>query len=104
MRTYANRRLYFVRTGNKILELTELICSTRVAPTRVDVLDDLVGELKLRNIELKVMNRLTPLTNVWQTTLHASGIRLRNAQGWGKPGWTPSKSGRLVASSKAVSH
>jgi len=29
-----------------------------------------------------VMERLTPLKNVWSTSLHASGIRLRNAQDW----------------------
>lgn len=31
-----------------------------------------------------------------RTSLHASGIRLRNAQDWGKPGWTHSKPGRQI--------
>jgi hypothetical protein len=28
------------------------------------------------------MESLAPLRDVWSTSLHASGIRLRNAQGW----------------------
>ncbi len=33
-------------------------------------------------VELRVMESLTPLRGVWETSLHASGIRLRHAQGW----------------------
>ena len=33
-------------------------------------------------VELRVMHRLTPLRDVWSTSLHASGIRLRHAQDW----------------------
>ena len=33
-------------------------------------------------IELRVMQDLSPLKGVWSTTLHASGIRLRNASNW----------------------
>jgi hypothetical protein len=33
-------------------------------------------------VELRVMERLTPLRHVWSTSLHASGVRLRNAAGW----------------------
>ena len=28
------------------------------------------------------MPALTPLRGMWETTLHVSGIRLRNARGW----------------------
>lgn len=28
------------------------------------------------------MRRLTPLRGIWDTSLHASGIRLRNARDW----------------------
>ena len=28
------------------------------------------------------METLTPLRGLWETTLHTSGIRLRNAVGW----------------------
>ncbi|WP_338157683.1 DUF6886 family protein, partial [Pantoea ananatis] len=69
---------------------------TEVIPTGMKVISNLDAELALRNITLRVMERLTPLKSVWLTTLHASGIRLRNAQDWGKPGWTHSKPGRQV--------
>jgi hypothetical protein len=29
-----------------------------------------------------MLDDLTPLKEVWQSSLHASGIRLRNARGW----------------------
>ena len=71
-----------------------------VRPLRRDTLTDLTAELRARDVELRVVESLTPLEGVWQTTLHASGIRLRNAQGWGKPGWTHSKRGRKVVIEK----
>ena len=67
-----------------------------VEPLRMDVLSNLVNELETHNVELRVVDSLVPLKEVWRTSLHASGIRLRNAQGWGKPGWTHSKKGRIV--------
>ena len=67
-----------------------------VEPLRMDVLNDLVDELEAHDVELRVAQSLVPLKEVWRTSLHASGIRLRNAQGWGKPGWTHSKEGRVV--------
>ncbi len=65
-------------------------------PLRMDVLSNLVDELEAHDVELRVVDSLVPLKEVWRTSLHASGIRLRNAQGWGKPGWTHSKEGRVV--------
>jgi hypothetical protein len=38
--------------------------------------------LRSSGVELRVLDRLTPLRGVWDSSLHASGIRLRNAQGW----------------------
>ena len=67
-----------------------------VEPLRMDALDSLVSKLEIHNVELRVVDSLVPLKEVWRTSLHASGIRLRNAQGWGKPGWTHSKKGRVV--------
>jgi hypothetical protein len=48
----------------------------------MDVLGDLPAALRAEDVELRVMERLTPLRDVWSTSLHASGIRLRNAQDW----------------------
>ncbi|HEX2850164.1 MAG TPA: hypothetical protein VHN98_06415 [Acidimicrobiales bacterium] len=53
-----------------------------VTPIAVDRYDDLLGALAAQDVELRIMSDLTPLRGVWDTTLHASGIRLRNARGW----------------------
>ncbi|MCK9487173.1 MAG: hypothetical protein M0R73_10835 [Dehalococcoidia bacterium] len=54
-----------------------------VTPRRVEVLGDLFEAMREAGVELRVMERLTPLAGVWEgTTLHWSGIRLRNARGW----------------------
>jgi hypothetical protein len=54
-----------------------------VQPDGMDVIDDLPAALAAANVELRVMPSLLSLRGVWETTLHASGIRLRNARGWG---------------------
>jgi ribosomal protein S18 acetylase RimI-like enzyme len=58
---------------------------SREAVTPIDVvrIDDLPGALRSEDVELRVMDSLLPLKRVWETSLHASGVRLRNAAGWG---------------------
>jgi hypothetical protein len=51
-------------------------------PLAVETVHDLLGALQEQGVELRVMENLTPLKDVWATTLHASGIRLRNAKDW----------------------
>ena len=34
---------------------------------------------------LRALPTLEPLADVWATTLHASGVRLRNARNWPRP-------------------
>jgi len=53
-----------------------------VSPLGVERLDDLPAALRANGVELRLMESLTPLKSVWTTSLHASGIRLRNAIGW----------------------
>jgi hypothetical protein len=53
-----------------------------VTPIAVEPLGDLLRALRAQGVELRVMESLVPLRAVWDSTLHASGIRLRNAQGW----------------------
>jgi hypothetical protein len=53
-----------------------------VTPLAMETLTDLPAELAAQGVELRVMDSLLPLKDVWSTSLHASGIRLRNAQGW----------------------
>jgi hypothetical protein len=53
-----------------------------VEPLRVEKIADLPTRLAAANVDLRVVESLVPLKGVWSTSLHASGIRLRNAQGW----------------------
>lgn len=61
------------------------VSRTAVEPLRVDVIGDLFGALRQAEVELRVMETLVPLRSVWSTSLHASGVRLRNAAGWLMP-------------------
>ena len=54
----------------------------RVVPLSVERLDDLPRRLADRNVVLRHVVSLTPLRATWDSTLHVSGIRLRNAVGW----------------------
>ena len=58
------------------------VSRTKVRPLRVDVISDLHAELTRHDVELKPMPSLTPLKPAWHSSLHVSGIRLRNAQDW----------------------
>lgn len=53
-----------------------------VVPIAVDAVADLPAALGACGVELRLAPSLLPLRGVWATTLHASGIRLRNATGW----------------------
>jgi len=53
-----------------------------VVPREVTRLSDLRAELAACRTELRVVDSLLPLKPLWQSSMHASGIRLRNAVGW----------------------
>lgn len=58
-----------------------------VSCTGVDALDavhltDLPGELAARKVSVRAVPALKPLRGLWDTSLHASGLRLRNAASW----------------------
>jgi len=63
------------------------VSRTTVRPLRVEPVGDLRAALEAADVELRVMPHLLPLKGVWESSLHASGVRLRNAQRWGEPGW-----------------
>ena len=58
------------------------VSDTVVEPIERVLIDNLPAALAGEGVELRIMERLGPLREVWATTLHASGIRLRNAVGW----------------------
>lgn len=58
------------------------VSRTPVTPLAVETIADLPAAMASAGVELRVMRRLTPLRDVWSSSLHASGVRLRNAQDW----------------------
>jgi hypothetical protein len=58
------------------------IARETVVPIDVKPCGNLLHALERDGVELHLMDSLAPLCRVWDTTLHASGIRLRNAVGW----------------------
>ena len=64
-----------------------------VTPSTVEAIEDLPGALRESGVELRVMERLTPLRGLWETTtLHWSAIRMSNAQDWTpNPGTVPAR-------------
>lgn len=77
-------------------EIGMWVSRTTVTPATVDQLTDLPARLEQRAVGLRTLDDLTPLKNVWESSLHASGIRLRNASGWGDPGWPHSQQKSLA--------
>ncbi len=61
------------------------VARTTVTPLGMRTLSDLPAALRAEGVELRLMESLVPLRGVWDTSLHASGVRLRNAIGWGDP-------------------
>ena len=58
------------------------VSSETVVPADASRMTDLRSELLASRTELRVVESLVPLRPVWESSLQASGIRLRNAVGW----------------------
>lgn len=46
------------------------------------LVDDLPRALAAAGVKMNVVDSLLPLRGLWDSSLHVSGIRLRNAEGW----------------------
>jgi hypothetical protein len=62
------------------------VSRSAVRPLRAEAMRSLPHVLEARNVEVRALSTLVGLKDIWSTTLHASGIRLRNAEGWNDPG------------------
>jgi len=51
-------------------------------PTAMDTLDDLFAAQRAAGVELRVVERLSPVRPALESSLHFSGVRLRNARDW----------------------
>jgi hypothetical protein len=58
------------------------VARTAVEPLAVEAIDDLPAALAAAGTELRVLDRLAPLRPAFASSLHASGIRLRNSRTW----------------------
>jgi hypothetical protein len=58
------------------------VSRTAFHPLRMDVIADLPAALALHDVELRPEDDLVRFKDLWNTSLHVSGIRLRNAAGW----------------------
>jgi hypothetical protein len=83
LRTVAVYRYVFAAAGFERLEDAGMcVARNTVWPLAVEPVGDLLAAMARAEVELHVMDNLSPLKGVWQSTLHASGVRLRNARGW----------------------
>jgi hypothetical protein len=55
-------------------------------PLAVEAVGDLVAALGAAGVELRLMPSLAPLYGAWESSIHFSGIRLRNARSWPRIG------------------
>lgn len=53
-----------------------------VRPLQREIIADLPRALRLHAVELRPVDNFSGLRELWNTSLHASGIRLRHATGW----------------------
>jgi hypothetical protein len=58
------------------------ISRTAVEPRGAEQLTDLPRELARSGVWVKPVPTLAPLRELWDTSLHVSGVRLRNATSW----------------------
>ncbi|ASG21994.1 DUF6886 family protein [Nitrospirillum viridazoti] len=65
-----------------LLDAGMWVSRSTVIPLGRDTLCDVPSAFAPRGVDLRVVDSLLPLKSLWGTTLHASGIRLRNAQAW----------------------
>ena len=76
------------------------VSKVAVEPLGLETLANLPREHQAYDVGLRVLENLLPLKGIWNSSLYASGIRLRNAQHWGEPGLTHSKKGRVIPVTK----
>jgi hypothetical protein len=82
----SSTRLYRYEFAAKAFETLDdagmWVARAAVSPLGVERIDDLAAALRSFDVELRVVPSLTSLRDIWSTSLHVSGIRLRNAEGW----------------------
>ncbi|MEO0930898.1 MAG: DUF6886 family protein [Pseudomonadota bacterium] len=75
---YAFRITYFQSLDDAGMHISD----ASVRPRCVMPVNDLPHALRREGVVLRALPSLVPLKPIWNTSLHASGIRLRNAVDW----------------------
>ena len=78
-------------TFEDLREIGMWVSRVEVKPKEVACVSNLADRLEASGVDLRIVDALTPMKPVWESTVHASGIRLRNAANWGDPGWPHSR-------------
>lgn len=61
------------------------VSASVVTPIGVERVGDLEAAIAAAGVELRALERLQPVAEAWFSSLHYSGIRLRNARDWTPP-------------------
>jgi hypothetical protein len=80
---YVYRYEFSLEAFQSIEDAGMLVSHSAVAPLAMQRITDLPQALHASRTELRIVDSLKPLRGVWDSSVHASGIRLRNAASWG---------------------
>lgn len=58
------------------------VSENTVLPIDVHEINDIFSALKIAKVEIRAYHDLSHLSEAWESSLHVSGIRLRNARNW----------------------
>lgn len=58
------------------------VTKSTITPIDMVKIDDIFSALNTANVEIRILPDLSGLQNAWDSSLHVSGIRLRNALNW----------------------
>jgi hypothetical protein len=58
------------------------VSRTAVEPLAMEPIPDIMTAMADAGVELRLMRSLAPLWGAWESTVHFSGIRLRNSKTW----------------------
>jgi hypothetical protein len=71
-------------TFESLMDAGMWVSRSPVIPNACSTINNFQAELASRSVKLIFLETLTPLKSLWDTSLHVSGIRLRNALMWEK--------------------
>lgn len=71
-----------VETFEDLQDAGMWVSRAAVTPLAAELIDDLPAALAEAGVELRLVSSFASLAGLWSTSVHASGVRLRNARTW----------------------